>query len=200
MNGRNKMATLVTAVGMACVTAYALVSVDSKGRWPSTWPKELEPFRAHSTTIGVANGTQETIYEISFQTREEFEKAWPFILTLKSKGAPIVFESSPAKLVNLETFSGVRIFCPSESRSSFADGANLKAGAPWPDSAKTASGGLPEYVVEKNGTWVPYAGPGGWPQWRARVEIALVMDGKIVSTNHLQIPAGTPIVDKRAKK
>jgi hypothetical protein len=69
--------------------ASAMFSTKERGQWPATWPKELEPFRSHARTIEVATGVQENVFEIRFESREEFERAWPAILKLKTPGAPI---------------------------------------------------------------------------------------------------------------
>ena len=92
--------------------------------------------------------------------------------------------------------SGVRILGPTEGPVVY-HGMRLVAGPPWPDSIKSPAGELPEFVVEESGKWVPFHGPGGF---RARVDIVLVMDGKVIDTNHIEIPAHTPIIDRRAKK
>ena len=36
------------------------------------------------------------MFDISFSDREQFEKAWPVILKLKSKGAPLILEKAPS--------------------------------------------------------------------------------------------------------
>jgi hypothetical protein len=76
---------------------------------------------------------------------------------------------------------------------SFADGTQLKPQAPWPDSARLPSGELAEYVVERDGSWVPNAGKGGW---RARVDIVVVLDGRVISRSDIVVPPGTTIIDQ----
>jgi hypothetical protein len=91
-----KRFVLVVAVLALCMsgTAYALYSVADKGLWPDTWPKELEPLRKQSRTLEGPLLPQ-LHYEIPFTKRDEFEAAWPHLLKVKSKGAPIILVRSP---------------------------------------------------------------------------------------------------------
>jgi hypothetical protein len=68
------------------------VGLANRGHWPSDWPKELEPLRERSKTIGVGTGLQETIYQIPFDSRAEFEKVWSVLLKLKSRGGTLTIE------------------------------------------------------------------------------------------------------------
>ncbi len=107
-----KRVTLFLAVATMCVVspAYALWSIGPGGTWPKTWPQELEPLRKQSWTLvgGVVNLT---MYEIPFTKREEFEAAWPHILKVKSKGAPIYLIRSPDPYLG-RLKAGVYIHCP----------------------------------------------------------------------------------------
>ena len=68
---------------------YADYGVTDHGTWPDSWPKELEPFRRQSRTF---EGPKQPLlaHAIPFTARADFESAWPHILMVKSKGAPIV--------------------------------------------------------------------------------------------------------------
>jgi hypothetical protein len=85
---------------VAGVAAFALFplradySVEDRGAWPESWPKELESLRKTSRTF---EGPLQPLlhYGIRFTTREEFEAAWPHILRVKSEGAPIVLRRGP---------------------------------------------------------------------------------------------------------
>jgi hypothetical protein len=94
--------------------------------------------------------------------------------------------------------AGVRILWPSGATASLPDGTRLHAGPPWPDSLKAPSGELPEYVVAEGGKWVPFAGDQrkGF-QHRARVDVVLVVDGRVVDLNRIELPGDTPILDRR---
>jgi hypothetical protein len=198
----------------ASTVCFALVSTLQQGWWPDSWPKELEPLRKQARTVRVAHGISETVYEIPFKSREDFEKAWPHILKLKSKGASLILEKSPYKYLvsGSESTSGVMIL---SSDSGYVGGPNtpravtvqemealvkqgkmLSTSPPWPEYLYSAKGELPAYVgmKEEDGKlkWVP-ADTGN----RARIDIILISDGKIVDLNRIQIPANTLIVDNR---
>jgi hypothetical protein len=73
---------------------HADYSVEDRGVWPESWPKELESLRKTARTF---EGPLQPLlhYGIKFTTREEFEAAWPHLLKVKSKGAPIVLRRGP---------------------------------------------------------------------------------------------------------
>jgi hypothetical protein len=73
---------------------HAEVSIVNKGRWPVTWPKELEPLRETSRTIeGPLGGFLN--YEIPFSERDAFESAWSHLLKVKSPESPIILIRGP---------------------------------------------------------------------------------------------------------
>jgi len=202
MKIRSKVLTVGLALtGIACSLCFGNTYFSSRGIWPHSWPKEIEAFRARSRTIGE---DWATIHQIPFDTPEEFQKAWPHILGLKSKGAPIILEDGPStyySFSNTTLRAGVRILCPLPPWPvHFANGTSLQLGPPWPDSAISAAGELPEYVMEQGGTWVPFDGRKDVGHWRARVEIILVIDHQAVDTNHIQIPDTETLIDRRGKK
>ena len=184
------------------VRSLAMVISRDRGSWPSSWPQELERYRECAATLEIASGIQETMYEIPFDSTAEFSNAWPHILQLKSKGAPLILEGSPSKNVLGKSMqAGVRILWPAEdSGPILPDGTRVFAKAPWPDSVVSPSGELPEYVRFVDGKWVA-ANPQERQAfyYRARVDIVLIVDGRIVDLNRIQLPTQTPIVDRRFK-
>jgi len=148
----------------------------SEGRWPESWPAELEPLRPSARTISVGTGIQQKIYEITFNERDMFERLWPVILSLKSRGAPLTLyrtgSAPPRRWDSLLTNEApsVRIYAPSGGLTSIgpivdvdsymekpridpdttekllAEGKILRADSPWPDSIRDAEGHLPEFV------------------------------------------------------
>ena len=60
------------------------------------WPKEMEALLARSRTVGVAAQKCETVYEIAFERREDFERYWPIILRVKTPGAPVILSQCEA--------------------------------------------------------------------------------------------------------
>ena len=80
-------------LGAACC-AYAEYGIEDRGTWPESWPKELDSLRKQSRTLdGPLPGVLH--YQIPFAKREEFESAWPHLLKVKTKGAPIILLPSP---------------------------------------------------------------------------------------------------------
>jgi len=179
--------------------------VSETGMWPDSWPVELQPYRAQARTIMIAAGNQENVYEIRFENREEFEKLWPIILKLKDKKAPLRL-SSIEKPIKGRLFNSdkpvVRVFShvyPAWPQRRSGDW-KLRPAPPWPDSVKSPTGELPEYVAmsEDRSTWIPVEEekPMGF-MYRARTEIELVVDGTIIDLNRILLPPDTPIIDRR---
>ena len=98
----------------------------------------------------------------------------------------------------------VRIYAPSYTTRSVEtpDGRGIKPSPPWPDSARLPNGQLAKYVVRSDDhtTWVPadanHQGSKGF-EFRAKIEIELVIDANIIDLNRIHLPADTPIIDKR---
>ena len=67
----------------------ALVMMSDEGKWPVTWPQELESLRKRAKTLDVATGIQEHISTIPFENRDEFEKLWPVLMKLRTPGSPL---------------------------------------------------------------------------------------------------------------
>ena len=180
---------------------FALIMTDGVGRWPQSWPEELESLRKQSKTIQVAHGIKETVFEIPFNSQEQFEKAWPYILEVKSKGAPLIIEKSPStyKVSGSKMGTGVRILCPSGGSCGLPGGVQLQASPPWPESAKLPHNQLSEYVIASQETWIPFVVEDEHKgfRYRARVDIVLVMDGDVIDLNRIPLPADTPIIDRR---
>lgn len=208
---RNRRNTIVciglfAVMLLGCRPASGAVTIAETGTWPKDWPAALEPFRGQAKTFGIATGIQENVYEIRFGTRDQFERIWPTILQLKSKGAPL-------RLQSIEGHGGktgglfatdlpvARIYTPAYgSTTRKPGGKDLWVGPPWPESIKSPEGLLPEYVTasEDGMTWIPATGGEikGFKN-RARVEIELVVDANVIDLNRIRLPADTPIIDNR---
>jgi hypothetical protein len=112
---RPKLFALAFAAAIAVGTAgsvYAISFGGPGGTWPKTWPKELEPLRKTAWTW--EHGFGGMSYDIPFATREEFEAAWPHILTLKSKDARIYLLRGSHIRVGAGKSAGVRVVPPRE--------------------------------------------------------------------------------------
>ncbi|MFC1737362.1 hypothetical protein ACFL1X_14715 [Candidatus Hydrogenedentota bacterium] len=196
------IALSVLLVATAASLSFALSSVSDKGKWPKNWPKELEPLRNQSRTL---SHNTEDMHAIPFANRGEFERAWPHILRMKSKEAPLILLSSPKASIRIHSprtggYAPVTSVAP--KGIVYPPG---KIGPPWPDDIKSASGALPEYVIYKEGKWmlcnvVKASDLDKFVMHRARIDIELFVDGEIVDLNRIPLPADTPIIDKRFKE
>ena len=105
----NRSIALVAALTLgAASSVYALYSVANEGLWPKDWPQELEPLRKQSRTL-VGPLVEYQHYAIPFTKREEFEAAWPHLLSVKTKGAPVVLRRGPSFWLDNEKDVGVCI-------------------------------------------------------------------------------------------
>lgn len=94
MKAKIALLALLCAFSPAHVAARALYSVWESGIWPKSWPSELEPLRKQARTFEGPMAPDRR-YLIPFTKREDFEAAWPFLLKVKSKGAPIILVRGP---------------------------------------------------------------------------------------------------------
>jgi hypothetical protein len=191
--------------------AFAITMVSIEGTWPQSWPKELEPLRKDARTYVVANGLVENIHEIHFKDRDVFERAWLILVALKSKGGTLTLckvEGTRPKqeILFSNDVPSIRIYSPPSGLIG-----KPVIGPPWPPTALLPNGELSEYVTNReiNGekTWIPATiekphnieiGKGPLSSlFRARVDIELIIDGKIIDLNRIRIPSDTPIIDKR---
>ena len=91
---KRSIAALAAVFLLARCPLYADYSVEERGSWPETWPKELESLRGTSRTFEGPLQPQ-LHYAIPFNKREQFEAAWPHLLKVKSAGAPIILRRGP---------------------------------------------------------------------------------------------------------
>ena len=220
----NTVLLAAAAVLLPTTFCFCLVMTRNHGAWPKDWPKELEPLRATSRTIEIATGLQQNIHEIPFSDRETFERIWPVILKLKSQGAPLsLYCTQTAPPVNWGSLLSnekpmVRIYAPSgghaggrhtgelgarlDVKELVKQGKMLHAAPPWPKHILSPEGELPEFVqakeVDGKLTWAPADRKlrRGFLH-RARVDIELVVDGRVIDLNRILLPGGTPVTDKR---
>ena len=112
--------TLVVAISIVFCSvgsAHAFGEGKPGGTWPQAWPQELEPFRKHAWTW-VGGLVMQTIYDIPFANRSEFEAAWPHIQKLKGKGTSITLLRGPRIHVKTARSAGVRIIPPLKTLAS----------------------------------------------------------------------------------
>ena len=111
--------------------------------------------------------TEHRHYAIPFTTREEFQSAWPQLLKVKSKGAPIFLVRGPNFFLGERHKAGVVMHCP-----------------PLGQAANPAT------EAKINST-------NARERWLNTNYIELVVDGEIVDLNRIPLPADTPIIDER---
>jgi hypothetical protein len=169
------MAKIKTVLaGAALLTILSAASADyavvDRGIWPNDWPKELEPLRNQARTLEgpmVLNRH----YQIPFTDREAFEAAWPHLLAVKSKGAPILLVRGPKTDFFEIKPAGVLIHTPP-----VVNGKQQESGGPIAGQRSPRS------------------------TWSKTAYIELVVDGNIVDLNRIPLPADTPIIDERFKE
>jgi len=146
----------------------------NEGTWPKSWPKELEPLRKQARTLEGPEVLNRH-HEIPFSKREEFEAAWPHLLKVKSKGAPIFLVRAPRTNFFRVKPAGVLVHTPPTGTDKEANPEEPLAGSGWQDPAHL------------RGRWT----------WTTFIE--LVVDGKVVDLNRIPLPDDTPIIDERFK-
>jgi hypothetical protein len=172
MTMNRSVAFLAVAVCAVCATANALYDVADEGLWPKTWPAELEPLRKQSRTlVGPLAPEMHQYYAIRFANREEFESAWPHLVKVKSKGAPIFLVRGANFFLGQNRKSGVVVHDP-----------------PVPEAGEPAP---PEAPIE--------GAKDARTRWKHTTYIDLVVDGAIIDLNRIPLPADTPIIDERFK-
>ena len=100
-------------------------SVTDGGTWPKIWPKELEPLRKQARTLEGPKQPYQN-YAIPFARRDEFESAWPHVLKVKSRGAPIVLRRAPSFWLGDKATAGVCVHTPPVGEAPIADGKDAK--------------------------------------------------------------------------
>jgi hypothetical protein len=166
---KRTIAFLAAITFCAVCSVYASYEVEDKGTWPKSWPKELEPLRKQSRTL-TGPIVLQPHYEIPFTKREDFESAWPHILKVKSKGAPVILVRGPDARLGTTINAGVRIYSPPPQKGNRA---------------------MPETPLPGQGS--------ARERWMYTTFIELVVDGDLVDLNHIPLPADTPIIDERFK-
>jgi hypothetical protein len=168
-----RIAALLAAIAVCAVgsAVYALYGVSNEGTWPKSWPKELESLRNQARTLVGPEAPFEH-YQIPFTNREEFESAWPHLLKVKSKGAPIILVRGPKTDFMEIKPAGVLIHSP--------------------PAGQNENPGTPEAPIP--------AQTNVRVRWMNTTYIELVVDGNIVDLNRIPLPADTPIFDERFKE
>jgi hypothetical protein len=195
-----RILSLVAAVAICamCSKALAIYLVIEHGTWPKSWPKQLESLRDQSRTLEGPHGPY-LHFAIRFTDRDQFETAWPHILKVKTKGAPIVLVRGENFFLGKDSLPGLVVHSPpaggAENRPAQADKpatGEPAAGEPQIKGAPTVAG---EGPIKDEG---PIEGVEDRRlRWMNTTYIELVVDGQIVDLNRIPLPKGTPIIDER---
>jgi hypothetical protein len=159
------------AICAVCTSVYAIYGVSDTGTWPKSWPGELEGLRKQARTLEGPMAPHRH-YAIRFGKREDFEAAWPHILKVKSKGAPVFLVRGPNFFLEDQSKAGVVVHCPPVGQA---------------NNPGTPEEPIPGVVDLRM-------------RWMNTTYIELVVDGEIVDLNRIPLPADTPIVDERFKE
>jgi hypothetical protein len=164
-------ATALLAAILFCVVgpAFAEYSVSDRGDWPKSWPKQLEPLRNQSRTF-VGPMVEYQWFAIPFTNREKFEAAWPHILKVKTKGAPVILVRAPNFFLGEKNKAGVVVHCP-----------------PLPQAGSSGAPGTPIAGITN-----PVE------RWMNATYIYLIVDDDIVNLKRTAVPKGVKVIDERA--
>ena len=155
----------------AVASVYGLYSVSDTGEWPESWPEELKPLRAKSATF-VGPTMSARHFHIPFATRAEFEAAWPHLLKVKSKGAPVILVKSPYTWIG-RIDAGVIVHAPPATK------------APREEPP------VVEEPIKSNNPRIA---------WKNGNYMELIVDGEIVDLNRIKLPNDCRIIDERFKE
>ena len=158
-----------TVLGL-CSAAHALYTVSDTGDWPKSWPRQLEPLRKQARTM-MGPTVHQRHYGIRFTGREQFEAAWPRLLKVKTKGAPIFLVRGPSFFLGDGVKAGVIVRSPPEGQHK--------------------NPATPEAPIR--GVTDPRE------RWMNTTYIELVVDGDVVDPERIRMPANTPVIDERSK-
>ncbi len=113
-----KRLTALPVAVLCCAASlmYADYKTVERGEWPKSWPRELEPLRKKSRTL-VGNEEPNRHYAMRFTNRDEFESAWPHILKVKCKGAPLRLVRGANFYLGGDCKAGVVVQCPPRGQS-----------------------------------------------------------------------------------
>ena len=169
MKRRTALLAAAAVCGL-CSAAHALYRVHDSGKWPTSWPRQLEPLRKQARTY-VGPMVDQQHYAIRFQHREEFEAAWTQLLKVKTKGAPVFLVRAPSYFLGEGVRAGVIVHSPPAGQ---ADNPNT------PEAPIRGVTSLRE-------------------RWMNTTYLEVVVDGDVIDPNLIRIPTKTPIFDERSQ-
>jgi hypothetical protein len=161
---------MLVAVCGLCSAAQALYSFDDSGKWPKSWPRQLEPLRKQAQTF-VGPMVAQQHFAIRFKDREEFESAWTQLLKVKTKGAPVLLVRGPTFFLGNGVKAGVIVHSPPVGQS---------------DNPNTPEAPIPGVTNPRE-------------RWMNTTYLEVMVDGEIIVPDRIRIPRGTPVLDERSQ-
>lgn len=158
------------AVFGLCSAAQALYTLDEVGKWPKSWPRQLEPLRKQARTF-VGPTVAQQHFAIRFSRREEFESAWTQLLKVKTKGAPVFLVRGPSFFLDDGVKAGVIVHSPPAGQS---------------DNPNTPEAPIPGVTNPR-------------VRWMNTTYLEVVVDGDVIDPDRIRIPADTPLFDERSQ-
>ena len=206
---RSHYAIAAMMILFAAPIAYTMMMCLSEGLWPADWPKALEPLRDRAETCHFMGSNEGMIYNIPFESRVEFEKLWPVLLSLKGKGEPLYLftidppVTDPEDMRVVHTTPQIHISCPmlGRYRKNFNGSYELTSSRDVASEllVKSISKSIAE--TEYKGQWAPLHPGTDSKEFGlldlARVELTLYVDGEIIDLKRIRFPKDTPFIDRR---
>ena len=150
--------------------ASALYSVNETGTWPKSWPRQLEPLRVQARTF-VGPTVEQQHFAIRLTRREQFESAWPHLLKVKTKGAPVFLVRGPNYFLGAGVKAGVIVHSPPAGQST---------------NPATPEAPIPGVTEPRM-------------RWMNTTYLEVVVDGQVIDPKRLHLPARTPLFDERSQ-
>ncbi len=165
-----KKTVALLAAMLFCVLgpAYALYTVSEQGEWPKSWPRELDPLRKQARTM-VGPMVPERHYAIRFTSRKEFESAWPYLLKVKTRAAPIFLIRSSYFFLSDHNKAGVIVHTPPLGQSK---------------NPATPEAPIPGETNPRQ-------------RWAQTTVLEVMVDDDIIDWKHIALPKGTVVIDQR---
>ena len=160
----------VAGVCALASAAQALYSLDETGRWPTSWPRPLEPLRKQARTL-VGPMVEQQHFAIRFNSREEFEAAWPHLMKVKTKAAPVFLVKAPNFFLGEGVKAGVIVHAPPVGQHKN------------PRTPEAPIAGVEEPRM----------------RWSNTTYVDVVVDGEIIDASRLRLPDKTPLIDQRTE-
>ena len=213
MRKKTTTGTLLLTIGFLCTLSCAGLLFSTghplpNGLEPKPWSKDLERLLAkthHREEYLQYDDIRETVFDIQFNERENFEKLWPSILSLKSKGAPLILRTGPSTHRRFDPImNGVHVLYPLRDQEGLS---NPGIDPKLLELLLSSPGVPPEYVEIDGNNVTPFSDVLPKPLarheklreaiYRVRTDIILVIDGNVVDLNRIPLPEDTPIIDQR---